>query len=429
MILASALALFALAAAPRADHHQHLLSPAGAELEKPAVLTPVEVPAEIAELLRKVEQHWNDVAGLQELMTDDSFLLSAQDARIAKGRAAVAQFLGTRFARGYRFTPVAVSASAASAQLAGYFSRGEGAATAHIGYFTLGLSKATDGVWRIASETVAYPGPSPQPVEDAAALVELLDAAGIERAVVLSDAYWFDSPKHDVRDAYAAVRAENDWTAQQVARFPKRLVAFCSFNPLANYAITELERCQSGGFLGLKLHFGMSEVDLKNPVHVEKVRAVMAAANRLHMPVIIHVRADRTYGREQAEVLLSRIVTAAPDVVVQIAHLWGGEGFSDEALAVYADAVSSGDPRTKNLYFDVAEAALVARGQTETLRTIARRIHQIGVTRVLFGSDGPVPEALAPREAWRDFRTNVPLTEAEIAAIAGNVAPYLPKQY
>src|SRR5688500_15288238 len=48
-------------------------------------------------------------------------------------------------------------------------------------------------------------------------LVAMLDRAGIKRAVVLSDAYWFDSPPRakvlrdvGVHDVYAAVRAEND---------------------------------------------------------------------------------------------------------------------------------------------------------------------------------------------------------------------------
>jgi hypothetical protein len=53
-------------------------------------------------------------------------------------------------------------------------------------------------------------------------VVPLVDhRAGIKRAVVLSDAYWFDSPPRartlrdiEVHDVYAAVRAENDWTAR-----------------------------------------------------------------------------------------------------------------------------------------------------------------------------------------------------------------------
>jgi predicted TIM-barrel fold metal-dependent hydrolase len=218
--------------------------------------------------------------------------------------------------------------------------------------------------------------------------------------LVLSDAYWFDSPKNQpVADAYAKMRAENEWTAREIARFPDRLVAFCSFNPLAEYALAEVDRCASDSrFRGLKLHFGMSVVDLKNPEHVEKVRRVFEAANRRRLPIIVHVRADQTYGREHAEILLSQLLPAAPVIPVPIAHLWGGEAFSDSALAVYADAVSAGRPATKNLYFDVAESVLVAGASEETLRTIAQRIRQIGPRRILYGTDGPVPEALSPRE-------------------------------
>jgi hypothetical protein len=68
---------------------------------------------------------------------------------------------------------------------------------------------------------------------DAADLIALLDAAGIRKAVVLSIAYQFSNPNRPpVDDEYARVRAENDWTSAQVARFPGRLRAFCSVNPL-----------------------------------------------------------------------------------------------------------------------------------------------------------------------------------------------------
>ncbi|MFL6195481.1 MAG: amidohydrolase family protein, partial [Thermoanaerobaculia bacterium] len=222
------------------------------------------------------------------------------------------------------------------------------------------------------------------------------------------------------------VRAENDWTAQEVARYPDRLVGFCSFNPLKDYALAELDRCASSHrFKGLKLHFGMSRVDLNNPEQVAKVRRVVEAANKRRLAIIVHVRPGPTYGRQEAEVFLSQIVAAAPDVPFQIAHLWGGEAFSDAALAVYAEAVAAGDPRTRNLYFDVAEAALVANGSAETLQTIAKRIRQIGPRRILYGSDGPVPEADTPRDAWRQMRTQVPLTDEELRTIANNVAPYM----
>jgi predicted TIM-barrel fold metal-dependent hydrolase len=412
---------------PLIDYHQHLLSPAGAELVNRPLLPAVELPQDLARLLHKIEEGWNDKAALADLYTEDSLALSVDSPGWMRGRAAVAASLSATFARAYRMTPVAFGTEGSSGHLAGYFVRGEGAAAKPFGYFYMTLTKGGDGAWRIAAEVPKFPGPTVEEPETGEQLVALLDAAGIRRAVVLSDAYFFDSPKYEKGpDVYAKVRAENDWTAQQVAKFPDRLVAFCSFNPLREYAVAELERCASSHrFKGLKLHFGMSKVDLKNPEHVAKVRRVVEAANRLRMPIIVHVRPDPMYGREHAEIFLSQIVAAAPDVPVQIAHLWGGEGFSDAALAVYADAVAAGDPRTKNLYFDVAEAALVANGSEETLRTIARRIRQIGLQRILYGSDGPVSEALSPREAWHSMRDSVPLTDEEFRTIANNVAPYM----
>ena len=50
------------------------------------------------------------------------------------------------------------------------------------------------------------------------------------RAAVLSTAYIFEQPTRKVENAYEKVRVDNDWTSQQVARFPDRLRAFCSFS-------------------------------------------------------------------------------------------------------------------------------------------------------------------------------------------------------
>src|SRR6185436_20069639 len=75
-------------------------------------------------------------------------------------------------------------------------------------------------------------------------LVALLDAAGIQRALVLSMGYtWGKASRAPVENEYEHVKAENDWTAQQVAQYPSRLRALCSFNPLKEYALTELTRC------------------------------------------------------------------------------------------------------------------------------------------------------------------------------------------
>jgi predicted TIM-barrel fold metal-dependent hydrolase len=61
-------------------------------------------------------------------------------------------------------------------------------------------------------------------------LVSLLDEAGIRRAAVLSAAYMYGSPSRTVADELAKVRAENDWTAEQVAQYPDRLMGFCEMD-------------------------------------------------------------------------------------------------------------------------------------------------------------------------------------------------------
>jgi uncharacterized protein len=263
-------------------------------------------------------------------------------------------------------------------------------------------------------------------------LVSLLDAAGIKRATVLSVAYMFGSPNRNVAHEYAKVKAENDWTSEQVSQFPGRLRAFCSFNPLREYALEELARCARDPRLrdGLKLHFGNSAIDYRNAEDVERLRHVFHAANRHGMPIVVHMRASISrklaYGREEARIFLNDILPAAPDVHVQIAHLAGAGGYGDplvdEALGVFEEAITKGDSRTKRLYFDVTTVAQ-PNMQADRAKLLAARIRQLGVGRILYGSDAASGSNLPPREGWAAFR-RLPLSEDEFRTIAGNVPPY-----
>lgn len=267
-------------------------------------------------------------------------------------------------------------------------------------------------------------------------VIALLDAAGIKRAVLLSTAYSYGRPGREPQDEYAKVKAENDWVGSQAALFPKRLRAFCSFNPLKDYALDELTRCAKDPNLrhGLKLHFGNSDVQLENPEHLEKLKSIFRAANSRRMAIVVHMRASfskkRPYGAEQARAFLEQLLPLVPDIPVQIAHLAGsGPGYDDppahSVLEVLADAVAKGDRRTRNLWFDVTTVA-VPGNSAETSALLVKRIRQIGVKRILYGSDASVGSNpnLRPREAWEAF-SRLELTKKEIKAIAGNVAPYL----
>lgn len=271
--------------------------------------------------------------------------------------------------------------------------------------------------------------PHPPPAISAADLLALLDAAGIGRALVLSVAYLFGSPARTVEDEYAAVRRENDWTLAQAALGRQRLRAFCSFNPLKPYALDELARCASRHH-GLKLHLANSDVQLDDPDHVRHLQSVFAGANRFRMPVVVHLRANirnrRPYGEGEARTFIEEVLPAAPDVAVQIAHLAGtGPGYddppADRALDAFVRSIDDGDGRAR-LWFDVAALATETMSRPEAER-MAERIRQVGVDRVLFGSDAASGDNLPPREAWTAF-ARLPLTDEELAAVAENVAPY-----
>ncbi|HEV2748311.1 MAG TPA: amidohydrolase family protein [Allosphingosinicella sp.] len=410
---------------PSVDHHLHLMGPAvKAIADGDPMLPAIEVPVELARLLQARAAHWDDAAALADLYSEDSVMLSQSRSGWVRGRADVAKAMSQIFGSPFRIVPTHLQLAGPAAQIAGYYVRGGGPSIRHVGYFHISARREAGGRWRIGSEIQRFPVPPPNPGTTAEEVVANLDSSGVSRAVVLSTAFWADGPVLPVANPWPIVRAENDWTASEAGRFPGRLVAFCSFNPVSEHALAELERCDADPvFRGVKFSFAMSGVDLKNADHVARLRRVFAAANQRRLAVVAHTRGGDDYTAEHVEIFLSQVMTAAPDIPVQIAHLWGGEGYSESALQAFAEAVAADRPGTRNLYFDVAEvwAEIAGTDSSTTQATLARRIRQIGLDRILFGSDGKIPAD----QAWRRFRAHVPLRDEEFRAIARNVAPYM----
>jgi predicted TIM-barrel fold metal-dependent hydrolase len=281
----------------------------------------------------------------------------------------------------------------------------------------------------LLTQEMAEPGQKPI---DAKAMIAMLDAAGIRRAVLLSNAFRYGNPNAEpMKDEYARVIAENDWTAREAAKYPQRLIAFCSFNPLKEYALGELARCAGDRRFGrgIKLQLGNAGVNLDDPTDIALLRRVFRAANSNGMAIIIHLRTQRPnpYGAAQALAFLDEVLAAAPDVPVQIAHLAGGGGYGDAAmdgaLDVFMAAIGRQDPRVKNLWFDIA---LIAGNDTQGPR-IAERLRALGLARILYGSDGGDPTDPPAKEMLAIWR-KLPLTPEEFRAIESNTAPYLKKR-
>lgn len=258
-------------------------------------------------------------------------------------------------------------------------------------------------------------------------LIPQLDAAGIERAAVLSVAYVYGQPARSLAEEYARVRAENDWAARQAAEYPERLVALCSVDPLRDYALAELARCAASPEFGrgIKLQPASSGALLDDPQQVERLRRVFRSANARGMAIVLQLQET---GVGEARLLLEQLLPHAPDVPVQVAYTGDKSGARDAspqlaALAVLADAAARQDPRMRHVWVDVTAFARPGLSAGDA-RRLVRRLRQVGMERVLYGSDAEIGMDVRPREAWAAFRS-LPLTDAEAARVANNVMSYL----
>ena len=414
---------------PLVEHHQHIAGPEVISMVAlPPSLPAASLPPELQRLLRDRERiSGSDSIG--DVYTADAQILDVSEAEDhwMRGEEALRNMVAA-YTPDSRFVANTYRVDGTTGFIAGVV-RSEGSSNDDMN-FTFGVQRGPDGRWRIAVESatnlprLAFGKPI-----TAERTIQVLDDAGIGRAAVLSVAFWLGdgSLKLTSDEEYARVKRENDWVAEQVSRYPTRLVAFCGVNPLREYAIREIERCARLPLVkGMKIHFANSRVDVRKPAHVEQLRRFFRAANDNGMAIVAHLwTTDRSYGAEHSRIFLDRILPEAPDVPVQIAHLAGAGRYAhDDALAVFADAVMAKDPRMRRVYFDLATVVTETQSDS-TLALIARRLRQVGLDRVLFGADTPTFDRPAPLQAWATTRRRLPLTDDEIGTIANNVAPYM----
>lgn len=426
---------------PLVDYHVHLLGAYALPLPDP--LPPeVKLPAELNRLLverARLIGNAENPNDFKNVFTEDAQLLDAfiPPTYWMRDKLWFVRYLNlwSKTDR-YHFAPNQYEISGSTGYIAGTVVHE--ANRQHIWNFLLGIKKGDDGIWRIAVDSTTQKSPPryTHPIT-ADRLIADLDEAGIKRAVVLSEAFWLGGPAGtnttkrmtEAKDETTGVRGENDWTAQQVARYPDRLVLACAVDPLKDYAIPELERCaKTLKAKAIKLNFSGLGFSFDNPEQVEKIARFFKAANDNRIAIVVHLEPGKFYGSKEVEIFLNRIVSVAPDITIQIAHLAGnGPGItSPEALAAFAEARAAKDPRTANLYFDFA--GLVYKNMSgKEAELMVTRMRQIGLDHVLYASDSQPGIAGNPptAEQWTLTRRILPLTNAELIRIAGNIAPYL----
>jgi predicted TIM-barrel fold metal-dependent hydrolase len=100
------------------------------------------------------------------------------------------------------------------------------------------------------------------------------------------------------------------------------------------------------------------------------------------------------------------------------------DAFFDVLRGNSGNSDSTPKAKMKNLWFDITTIAHPSN-TPERSAMVAKRIRQIGVDRILYGTDAAFGSNLKPRESWAEL-TKIGLTAQELKTIASNRPPYMP---
>ena len=274
-------------------------------------------------------------------------------------------------------------------------------------------------------------GPCPEPFTHpytADEMIAQMDAAGVERGLIMSTGYLAESPmmQPPAPDHAEILRAANDFTVELAAQYPDRLAAFVGINPVTETALGEIARWSGDPMVtGIKLHLTNSDVDLRNPRHVAQLAAVFRAAHEAGLVIMVHMRTRADdYGAKDVRTFLDHVLPEAGDTPVQVAHAagWGGTGLNTlSALDAFADALDADPAIGVNLYFDLA-AVWDDDTPEDDRAALVRLIRRIGLSHFVAASDWPFSHDLV--DYYGRLYPKLGLTPREWDVIRANVPPY-----
>lgn len=209
------------------------------------------------------------------------------------------------------------------------------------------------------------------PVQGFPSVDELLaemDRAGVERAVLLG--WYWERAENCSR--------QNRFFAECVRAHPDRLSAFATVQPAAGgaaAAVAEMRRAREDGLVGLG---ELSPHAQGYAADGAEFAAVLAAAAEWRWPVNLHVtdaRGPAYPGRTETPLEdFCGLARAWPAVRFVLAHWGGGCALRDDAGEIF-----------ENVSYDTAASPLLYE-----VGIWSRFMAEVGVNKVLFGSDYPL---------------------------------------
>jgi len=199
----------------------------------------------------------------------------------------------------------------------------------------------------------------------------------------------------------------NDYILESAARYPDRLVGFCTIQPNAGEAaVRELERCARGGARGI----GEMRPDVQgfDPGDKEVMGPIVEVMEKYRL--FFHTHSSEPLGHQYpgkgsiTPDMLYRLICNFPELRVVCAH-WGG------GLPFYALMPEVATALT-NTYFDVAATPFLYQPR------IFKYVAEIaGADKILFGSDYPL---MPPQRVVNQIKSVELPQDVEAMILGGN---------
>jgi len=199
----------------------------------------------------------------------------------------------------------------------------------------------------------------------------------------------------------------NDYILESMARYPDRLLGFCTVQPNSyDAALAEIERCARQGIKGVGEM--RPDVQLFDLTDDEMVAPLVEILRKYRLILLLHTSepVGHSYpgkGNVTPD-LLYPFITRYPDLTIVCAH-WGG-GLPFYALMPEVKKAMS------NVYFDTAASPFLY-----TPQVYQQVIQLVGADKILFGSDYPL---LAPSRLLNEIKSLSLPAETEDLILSGN---------
>ena len=188
-------------------------------------------------------------------------------------------------------------------------------------------------------------------------LVRNLDEAGLDCAVAFP-----------LGASYTDYSEANQIMAEEMAKYPKRIISFCRINPNfgAEATAKALDHCLGTLKLrGIKLH---PEIEFFDPNEAELMEPIYDAARRYHVPIIFHTGMSS----KASPGVIAELAAQHKDVPVILGHM-GVSEYVKLAVAVAR--------QNENIFLETSVVGWMP--------LLLEAFRGVGTSKILFGSDHP----------------------------------------